>query len=460
MMSASPSAPGQGSSLAAWRRATGASRAGGGGEINITILEEEEAAAPVDLVDGSGAAEEDLIMGRLPGEPEHSPDFKQYAGFVTVDRKRGRSLFYYLVEAEEDPASKPLLLWLNGGPGCSSLLGAMVENGPFGVNPDGKSLYKRHYAWNKAVNMLFLESPAGVGFSYSNTSSDYSHAGDKRTALDSYAFLVNWLQRFPHYKTRDFYIAGESYAGHYIPQLADVILKRNKKPSKNIPVIRLQGVMVGNGLMNLGTDTRGDVDFVWSHALISDEAYEHAVRNCSAKSCDTGYLEYDIATVNPYYIYGPSCDEFNSTRNLKWRRAAGNEYDPCEMQYLYAYLNLPRVQEALHVNLPVHWNVCNPNTVLPVYRSLMSSGLRILIYSGDADSVVSVTATRYSINELGLKVLKPWFPWFDESEQVAGYRVVYNGLTFATVLGAGHEVPWIQPSKAFALLNLFLRDGL
>ncbi|KAH6819666.1 hypothetical protein C2S51_003269 [Perilla frutescens var. frutescens] len=354
MMSASPSAPGQGSSLAAWRRATGASRAGGGGEINITILEEEEA-APVDLVDGSGAAEEDLIMGRLPGEPEHSPDFKQYAGFVTVDRKRGRSLFYYLVEAEEDPASKPLLLWLNGGPGCSSLLGAMVENGPFGGS--------------------VFPTP--------------THPPTTLTPV------IKEL-RFPHYKTRDFYIAGESYAGHYIPQLADVILKRNKKPSKNIPVIRLQGVIVGNGLMNLGTDTRGDVDFVWSHALISDEAYEHAVRNCSAKSCDTGYLEYDIATVNPYYIYGPSCDEFNSTQNLKWRRAAGNEYDPCEMQYLYAYLNLPRVQEELHVNLPAHWNVCN----------------------GDADSVVSVTATRYSINELGLKVLKPWFPWFDESEQV------------------------------------------
>jgi serine carboxypeptidase-like clade 2 len=74
-----------------------------------------------------------------------------------------------------------------------------------------------------AANVLFLESPAGVGFSYSNTTSDYYKAGDKATAKDSYVFLINWLERFPEYKTRDFYIAGESYAGHYVPQLASTI---------------------------------------------------------------------------------------------------------------------------------------------------------------------------------------------------------------------------------------------
>ena len=74
------------------------------------------------------------------------------------------------------------------------------------------------------ANVIFLESPAGVGFSYSNTSSDYDQSGDKRTAVDSYTFLLHWLERFPEYKGRDFYIAGESYAGHYVPELAAVIV--------------------------------------------------------------------------------------------------------------------------------------------------------------------------------------------------------------------------------------------
>ena len=76
---------------------------------------------------------------------------------------------------------------------------------------------------NVVANVLFLESPAGVGFSYSNTSSDYI-TGDTKSAADAYTFLVNWLERFPEYKTRDFLMTGESYAGHYVPQLAQLIL--------------------------------------------------------------------------------------------------------------------------------------------------------------------------------------------------------------------------------------------
>ena len=94
----------------------------------------------------------------------------------------------------------------------------------------------------EAANVLFLESPVGVGFSYSNTSSDYETNGDKKTAADNYLFLVNWLERFPEYKTRDFYIAGESYAGHYVPQLAHTILYHNKKANKTI--INLKGILV------------------------------------------------------------------------------------------------------------------------------------------------------------------------------------------------------------------------
>ena len=94
-------------------------------------------------------------------------------------------------------------------------------------------------------NVIFLESPAGVGFSYSNTSSDYYEVGDKRTAEDSYTFLVNWLERFPQYKTRDFFITGESYAGHYVPQLADTILSNNNiSYITNQTVINLKGIAV------------------------------------------------------------------------------------------------------------------------------------------------------------------------------------------------------------------------
>ncbi|XP_076942123.1 serine carboxypeptidase 24-like [Bidens hawaiensis] len=427
--------------------------------------------------DNSGRKmEDDYIHEGLPGQPLSTLSiFKQYSGYINVDRVNGRSLFYYFVEALDEPSSKPLVLWLNGGPGCSSLgVGAMIEIGPFGVNPDGKTLYTRRYSWNKVANILFLESPAGVGFSYSNTTSDYDMSGDKRTAVDSYAFLVNWFRRFPHYKNSDFFIIGESYAGFYIPELADVIIKRNKEGHSS-SIINIKGVMVGNGIMNEDTDDKGFNDYLWSHALISDEIYTKLTQNCSNATVNSEYcnsleeeLGEEIGDIDFYNIYGPTCPILPHGLTVRKKRHSG--LDPCEGNYVEAYLNLPNVQKAFHANvtkLSYPWATCSklivkwkdsPKTMLPIYKRLIASGLRILLYSGDVDAVVPVCGTRYSIDAMNLKVIKPWRFWTDATKQVAGYKVVYDGLTFATVRGAGHEVPHFQPRQAFALVKTFLAN--
>ncbi|VVA28549.1 PREDICTED: serine carboxypeptidase [Prunus dulcis] len=103
----------------------------------------------------------------LPGQPQVS--FQQYAGYVTVDEKQQRALFYYFVEAETDASSKPLVLWLNGV--MKGLAVHLLEHGPF--KPSGDILLKNDFSWNKEANMLYLESPAGVGFSYSSNQSFY-----------------------------------------------------------------------------------------------------------------------------------------------------------------------------------------------------------------------------------------------------------------------------------------------
>ncbi|XP_028091622.1 serine carboxypeptidase II-3-like [Camellia sinensis] len=191
-------------------------------EVNYVTESTATEYSPVYVGPQDGLKAADKILS-LPGQP-NGINFDQYSGYVRVDPNAGRALFYYFAESQNS-SSKPLVLWLNGGPGCSSFgNGAMMELGPFRVNSDGLTLSENKYAWNNAANILFLESPAGVGFSYSNTTSDYDKSGDARTAADSYTFLVNWLERFPKYKTRDFFITGESYAGHYVPQLAQLTL--------------------------------------------------------------------------------------------------------------------------------------------------------------------------------------------------------------------------------------------
>ncbi|XP_068641250.1 serine carboxypeptidase-like 26 [Aristolochia californica] len=417
----------------------------------------------------------DLIPDGLPGQPS-GIKFKQYAGCVTVDESTGRHLFYYFAEAAMKPSEKPLLLWLNGGPGCSSLgFGAMTEIGPFGVNSDGKSLYWRRHSWNREANVLFLESPAGVGFSYSNRSEDYYLSGDNRTAHDSYTFLVNWFNRFPHYKRRPFFIAGESYAGFYIPEVVDIIVQANKK-QKSVPIINLKALMIGNGIMNLETDRIGIYDYLWSHALISDQTHQGLIEHCALKGSDeresikrclsfSEQLQREVGQIDYYNIYAPICSTSSSSRS-KNRKPTWK--DPCVTEYVHEYLNLPQVQHALHANqtgLPYPWAFCShiirswadrPSTMFPIYRRLISAGVRILLYSGDVDAVVPVTATRYSVRAMNLSVLNPWKPWSDATGEVGGYRVVYEGLTLATIRGAGHEVPFYQPRRARVLLKYFL----
>ncbi|KAJ7949231.1 Carboxypeptidase [Quillaja saponaria] len=420
-----------------------------------------------------GLKEEDRIVS-LPGQPQVK--FSQYGGFVTLNETAGRALYYYFVEAQHSKDYLPLLLWLNGGPGCSSLAyGAMQELGPFRVHSDGKTLYTNRFSWNHAANVLFLESPVGVGFSYSNTTSDYDKSGDRSTAAENYVFLVNWLERFPEYKNRDFYISGESYAGHYVPQLAHTILYHNNKSNKTI--INLKGILVGNAVINDDTDQRGMYDFLASHAIISDHA-ANLLKQCDFSSnattqsseCDAGSEEAskDILYISIYNIYAPSC--FNSNLTAQPKKGSIVAVDPCSYNYVHAYLNRPEVQKALHANLTKlthEWEPCSnvitgwsdsPSTIIPLLQESMASGLRVWIFSGDIDGLVSVTSTKYSINKMNLPVKTAWHPWFLNGE-VSGYTEVYKGdLTFATVREAGHQVPSYQPARALSLIKHFL-DG-
>lgn len=424
---------------------------------------------PVYIGSQEGLKENDKISS-LPGQPS-GVNFDQYSGYVTVDKKAGRALFYYFVESINSSSTTPLVLWLNGGPGCSSFgAGAMTELGPFRVSKDGSTLWKNPYAWNQVANVIFLESPAGVGFSYSNTTSDYN-VGDHRTASDAYKFLVNWLERFPEYKTRDFYITGESYAGHYVPQLAQLILHNNKITNQTF--INLKGVAIGNAYIDYETQNMGSYDYAWSHALISDEVYKGIISNCnftSPESVSDACKEYTmkadgmVGNIDPYNIYYPLCTSTSTSTT--------SGFDPCSGNYRDTYLNTPQVQKSLHVNLtgslPGPWSVCSgninwadePDTVLDVIQELMTSGLRVWLYSGDTDSVVAVTTTRYAIDKkLKQPIKTPWHAWYYQGE-VGGYAIEYEDISLVTVRGAGHLVPSYQPGRALTLFISFINGEL
>ncbi|XP_031473926.1 serine carboxypeptidase-like 42 [Nymphaea colorata] len=438
------------------------------------------------LVGVHGYPVEDLIH-RLPGQPKVG--FRQFGGYVTVDKKAGRSLFYYFVEAEEHADHSPLTLWLNGGPGCSSIGGGgFTELGPFFPRGDGRSLQKNHQSWNKASNLLFVESPAGVGWSYSNTSSDYN-TGDASTALDMYKFLLGWYEKFPEYKSRALFLTGESYAGHYIPQLASVLLDHNRHSSGF--TFNIKGLAIGNPLLNLEVDTPATYEYFWSHGLISDETGLMIKKECDfhnytdssklSPSCKNAVSDADDEVgdyINNYDIILDVCYPSLVQQELqlrKWASKISVGVDVCMTYERRFYFNLPEVQHALHANrtkLPYSWSMCtgllnyrdedSSINILPVLKRIIKHGIPVWIFSGDQDSVVpllgSRTVTRQLAADLGFKITVPYGAWFYKG-QVGGFATEYgNLLTFATVRGAAHMVPFAQPARALALFKAFVSN--
>ncbi|ERN19941.1 serine carboxypeptidase-like 42 [Amborella trichopoda] len=440
------------------------------------------------FVDGGyGGPVEDLVH-RLPGQPK--VDFKQYAGYVNVDEKAGRSLFYYFAEADGDADKKPLTLWLNGGPGCSSIGGgAFTELGPFFPRGDGRGLIRNKKSWNRVSNLLFVESPAGVGWSYSNTTADYT-CGDASTAKDMLRFLLGWIHKFPEYKTRDLFLTGESYAGHYIPQLADALLDHNSHSTKF--KFNIKGIAIGNPLLKLDVDAAASYQYFWSHGLISDETGSAILDQCNFDDYVLGNSPHNVSMacddamekanrevgnyVNAYDVILDVCYPSIVQQELrlrKWATKISVGVDVCMTYERRFYLNLPEVQYALHANrtkLPYSWSMCSDQlnysnidgsiNMIPVLKKIIQHKVPIWVFSGDQDSVVPLMGSRTLVRELSddmnFEITVPYGAWFYKG-QVGGWAAEYgNMLTFATVRGAAHMVPYAQPARALKLFHTFV----
>ncbi|KAL2507380.1 Serine carboxypeptidase-like 40 [Forsythia ovata] len=224
--------------------------------------------SPVYIAPQDGLMQADKI-DKLPGQPE-MVNFDQYAGYVTVDPMAERSLFYYFVESPTNSSTNPLVLWLNGGPGCSSTgYGAMEELGPFRVDSDGKTLFRNNYAWNNGeltLNTIRL----GLVFRTQKHLLLITPPVIRVLRMMPTLFLSTGLRGFLNTKLGSFTLTGESYAGHYVPQLAYTILLNNKNSN----------LIIGNAWIDDLTTARGIYDYFWTHALNSDETHNGILKFC------------------------------------------------------------------------------------------------------------------------------------------------------------------------------------
>ncbi|GMP21748.1 hypothetical protein CsSME_00000053 [Camellia sinensis var. sinensis] len=423
------------------------------------------------------AAPKASLIKSLPGFNGTFPS-KHYSGYVTIngDIAPSKNLFYYFVVSERNPRDDPVVLWLNGGPGCSSFDGFVYEHGPFNFEA-GKtegSLPKLHlnpYSWSKVSNMIYLDSPAGVGFSYSKNTTIYK-TGDLQTASDTHDFLI-------------------------------------KKP-----IINLKGYIVGNGVADEIFDGNGLVPFAHGMALIPDEMYEEAMTSCKGNyynppnnKCEIAVEKVNVAIdgLNLYDILEPcyhrpttTSEDANGNKNttsstipLSFKQLGVTEKPLAVRKRIYgrawpfrapvkvgvipmwpelmksagidvpctddtvatAWLNNDAVRKAIHVNQGSRsWSLCtndllyngDAGSIIPYHKNLTAQGYRALIYS------------QAWIRSLGYKITDEWRPWMT-NDQVAGYTQGYdNGLTFLTIKGAGHTVPEYKPREALHFYSNWL----
>eukprot|EP00928_Gymnodinium_smaydae_P064719 TRINITY_DN47990_c0_g1_i1.p1 TRINITY_DN47990_c0_g1~~TRINITY_DN47990_c0_g1_i1.p1 ORF type:complete len:481 (+),score=52.82 TRINITY_DN47990_c0_g1_i1:66-1508(+) len=427
----------------------------------------------------------------LPGLESRLPS-RQFSGYLNFTRSK--RMHYWVVESESNPDNAPVVLWLNGGPGCSSLDGFIYENGPFRIDPANHSrLIRFEYTWAKLANMVYLESPVGVGFSFSENASEYV-VNDDITASDNVAALNAFFESWPEWKTHDFFIMGESYAGVYVPTLAEAVLwAKGNGTWKGAP---LKGIAVGNGCA--GTEIGscgGQRDFYMTELILGTAFINASLKKQIRKACSSlkSYkslecqakiqaMQETVGHINLYNIYGEcisgSSQQLYASMHAKapgtWLRGSTTGPDACIDSILgSAYFNQPSVIEAMHVKKQSFpWSTCGnqiqytgtrKNLPRDTYPFLVQH-INVLIYSGDWDACVPYTDSEAWTEGMGFAVKSPWHAWtFDGGAQVAGYATTYDvgaeasgSFAFATVKGGRHEVPETAPGQAFELLRRVL----
>ncbi len=465
------------------------------------------------------------VVKDLPGYPYKG---RMYSGYLDLSDSL-KHYHYMFVEAAKEPSTSPLILWLNGGPGCSSMSGFLEEIGP-ATFPEGEMDLKiNENSWHKLANLVFLESPGNVGFSKINSQLEEElYIDDEITAEENFEAMMDFFKKFPSFKTNDFYISGESYAGIYIPMLAKKFVDYNKKVSDS-EKIRLKGFLIGNGVATYEIDGAVSLmDFAFSHHLVSYNMRKDFNLYCHEKfnqtECDkikseiknvnlNGLNRYDLMREcwypeieemteeelrkSKYYNYArwafPELEEKRkklkkSNKSISFKKGflsfieeskhSSSKYSsnnihlnpPCmDETAITDYLNKKEVKSALHVD-DIEWSTCSESVSeryiksehgsLPLYPELIKAGLKILIFNGDTDMAIPFNGNQRWIDGLKLEVVKPWRSWRSPGDDlnVAGYRQIYDGLTFVTFKGTGHMAVQWKAKDAFYMLNQYLND--
>ncbi|KAF8868251.1 Alpha/Beta hydrolase protein [Gymnopilus junonius] len=405
-----------------------------------------------------------------------------YTGYIDI---QARHLFFYFFESRNDPEKDDVIFWTNGGPGCSSSLGLFMELGPCKVLDSDGPKFNPH-SWNSNANVFFIDQPIALG---SRTRITESSSTTEEAAKDVAAFVAIFFENFSKFKSRAFHMAGESYGvWRYIPVFAAEVYDQNTKLIQaGMTPINLTSIMIGNGITDFYTMAPSYYDMACTPVPRCKKWLKESCLdrfdsiNCYAANtfCSNEIgAPFFASGKNPYDI-SKDCDgEISDTLCYPITKN------------IAAYLDLPSTRAALGIPLS---NASSPSPISsknftscsdsvgtafvsaldefhPTHHhvaALLDRGVRALIYVGTYDWICNFVGNEKWL--VGDEFAGSWWGgevWRTEEDLVewtvgekrAGLRRSFGGLTFATVEGAGHMVPYDKPKEALELVNRWLRN--
>ncbi|KAE8268864.1 hypothetical protein A4X09_0g3474 [Tilletia walkeri] len=436
------------------------------------------------------------------------PTVKSWTGYIdTID---GKSLWFQFFESRSDPKKDPLLLWTNGGPGCSSAIGLFQELGPCrvplrnGAMPSGPAINGTEFnewSWNSQSSIIFIDQPVDVGFSYSRFGVHTYNAD--QGARDLYAFLRIFFDAFPRFAENESVITTESYGGRYAPRYASEIVDRNaevvhKAARKGEEVdrrklINLKAVAIGNGLTSPAEQMTSEFDMLCTRKGGAKTPYL-PIGACKRmevwkKKCDKilPIVCQENFSQDECQMHIDACQDEISGPYAATGRNPYNVEDDCKAGIqpnlcydvvgdIRQYLDRPDVREligAASVEQIGNFTTCNWDVNSGFERTgdeivdnvgyasgLLERGIRMLFYVGKLD---------LSCNWVGNKRWLFNMDWYGKEKflaaenrgwvvdgEIAGETQSAEGLTWATILGAGHMVPYDKPVQAKNLIYRWL----
>jgi serine carboxypeptidase-like clade 4 len=491
----------------------------------------------------------DLSAHLSPTASSPPTPFDHAAGYFALNRTRAAEMFYFYFRSRDAAADAPVVLWMTGGPGCSSEIALFYENGPYRILDD-LTLAVTEHGWDTVSNLIYVDQPINTGFSYSDDPRDDVH-DERVVAEDMLDFLSEFVDAHPELRRvlltlvpirprrrgerrslrtfagvslrpalafnpdtprrlssptdafqlhpdgrsygtplrgRDFYVTGESYAGHYVPAVSYAAFKAQQSDGVGVGM-RLKGLAIGNGLTEPEIQYGAYADYGLGVDVVSKAAAEISkknyptcakmIRKCGGGAGSDGPTRESearrklcLAAVEycSEKVWGPVIKDAGDVNVYDVRKRCVG--DLCyDMSNADKFLNQPSVKAALGVKRNITWEACDGSVhrnmmadwmrdLEPTIPPMLEAGLRVLIYAGEEDFICNWLGNHRWVRAMewsGKDAFNDARPEPFVVDGVTGGDVTESGnLAFLRVSLAGHMVPMDQPKNAVVMLKRFV----